>query len=156
MKKTLKICHSPKFQVTCSLFLLIRIIFLKFLLQRDGLDKSSWRRPDRTLTSQRHRERMKVFRKDFCFLRPEFLQYLQAFWDKLGEVCCSVSKSLPTFCSPMNPWTQHTRLPRPSLSPGVCSNLGPSSQCIHPTISFSVASFSSALNLSQHQSFPMS
>ena len=48
---------------------------------------------------------MQVFRKEFCFLRPEFLQYLQAFWDKLAEVFCSVSKSCPTLCSPMNPWT---------------------------------------------------
>ena len=34
---------------------------------------------------------------------------------------------------------QHTRLPCPSLSPGVCSNLCPSSWWYHPTISSSVA-----------------
>ena len=43
---------------------------------------------------------------------------------------------------------QHTRLPCPSLSPGVCSNSCP---LRHPTISFSVAHFSFCL-----QSFPAS
>ena len=46
---------------------------------------------------------------------------------------------------------QHTRLPCSSLSPGVCSNSCPLSQWCHPTISFSVAPFSSC-----HQSFPAS
>ena len=40
---------------------------------------------------------------------------------------------------------QHTRLPRSSLSPGVCSNSRPLSQWCHPTISFSVIAFSSCL-----------
>ena len=43
---------------------------------------------------------------------------------------------------------QHTRLPCPSLSPGVCSDSCP---LRHPTISFSVAHFSSC-----SQSFPAS
>ena len=38
---------------------------------------------------------------------------------------------------------QHTRLPGPSPSPGVCSNSCPLSQWCHPTISSSVACFSS-------------
>ena len=38
---------------------------------------------------------------------------------------------------------QHTRLPCPSLSPGICSNLCPLSQWCHPTISSSVVPFSS-------------
>ena len=38
---------------------------------------------------------------------------------------------------------QHTRLPCPSLSPVVFSDLGPLSLWCHPTISFSVAPFSS-------------
>ena len=38
---------------------------------------------------------------------------------------------------------QHTRLPYPSLSPGVCSNSCPLSQWCHPTISSSVTLFSS-------------
>ena len=46
---------------------------------------------------------------------------------------------------------QHARLPCPSLSPGVCSNLCPLSGWRHPTISSSVAPFSSCL-----QSFPVS
>ena len=44
---------------------------------------------------------------------------------------------------------QHTRLPCPSLSPWVCSNLCPLSWWCHPTISSSVTTFSSCL-----QSFP--
>ena len=46
---------------------------------------------------------------------------------------------------------QHSRLPCPSPTPGVCSNSCPSSQWCHPTISSSVLSFSSCL-----QSFPAS
>ena len=60
--------------------------------------------------------------------------------------CCSVvSDSL---------WShrlQHARLPCPSLSPRVCSNSYPLSQWCHPTISSSVAPFSS-----HPQSFPAS
>ena len=47
---------------------------------------------------------------------------------------------------------QHTRLPHPSLSPGICSNSCPLSQWCHPTVSSSVAPFPPALSLSQHQS----
>ena len=46
---------------------------------------------------------------------------------------------------------QHTRLPCPSLSPGACSNSSPLSWWFHPTISSSVAPFSSC-----PQSFPAS
>ena len=49
---------------------------------------------------------------------------------------CSVAKSCLTL------WPhglQHARLPRPSLSPGVCSDSRPLSQWCHPTISSSVA-----------------
>ena len=46
---------------------------------------------------------------------------------------------------------QHVRLPRPSLSPRVCSNSCPLSQWCHPTISSSVTPFSSC-----PQSFPAS
>ena len=46
---------------------------------------------------------------------------------------------------------QHTRLPCPSPSPGVCSDSCPSSQWCHPTISSSVVPFPSCL-----QSFPAS
>ena len=44
---------------------------------------------------------------------------------------------------------QHARLPCPSPSPGVCSNLCPSGRWCHPNISSSVIPFSSCL-----QSFP--
>ena len=40
---------------------------------------------------------------------------------------------------------QHASLPCPSLSPRVCSNSCPLCQWCHPTISFSVAPFSSCL-----------
>ena len=46
---------------------------------------------------------------------------------------------------------QHSRLPWPSLSPQVCSNLCPLSWWCHPTVSFSVILFSSC-----PQSFPAS
>ena len=46
---------------------------------------------------------------------------------------------------------QHARLPCPSPTPGACSNLCPSGQWCHPTISSSVIPFSSCL-----QSFPAS
>ena len=47
---------------------------------------------------------------------------------------------------------QHTRPPCPLPTPGACSNSCPLNQCCHPTISSSVAPFSLAFNLSQHQS----
>ena len=62
--------------------------------------------------------------------------------------CCSVvSYSLQLH------GLQHARLPCPFLSPGVCSNSCPLSRWWHPTISSSIALFSScpAFNLSQHQ-----
>ena len=61
--------------------------------------------------------------------------------------CCSVSRVWLS----ATPWTQRTRLPRPSPSPGTCSNSCPSSQWCQPTISSFVISFSSHL-----QSFPAS
>jgi len=60
-------------------------------------------------------------------------------------VCCSVADSCLTLCDPHE--MKHTRLPCPSLSPRVCSDLCPLNQWCHPTIS----SFSSCL-----QSFPAS
>ena len=60
--------------------------------------------------------------------------------------CCSVAQWFLT----LRPHElQHTRLPCPSLSPRACSNSCPSSWWCHPTISSSVASFSSC-----PQSFP--
>ena len=60
--------------------------------------------------------------------------------------CCSVASD-----SLWPHGLQQTRLPCPSLSPGVCSNLCPLSQWCHPTISSSVTPFSFCFSLSQHQ-----
>ena len=52
---------------------------------------------------------------------------------------------------------QHTRLTSPKLSPWVCSSSCPLNQWCHPTISSSVALFSSCpLSLPASGSFPMS
>ena len=48
---------------------------------------------------------------------------------------------------------QHTRLPCPSPSPGICPSSCPLNQWCHPTISSSVTLFSSAFNLSKNQGF---
>ena len=68
-----------------------------------------------------------------------------------------ISLLLLLSCSVMSSslWThelQHAKLPCPSLSPGVCSNWCPLSRWCHPTISSSVALFSSSCL----QSFPAS
>ena len=55
-------------------------------------------------------------------------------------LCCSDSKLCPTF---VTHGLQHTSLPCPALFPGVGSNSCPLSQWCHPTISSSVALFSS-------------
>ena len=71
--------------------------------------------------------------------------WLQVALSSVQFSCSVVSNSL---------WPhglQHARLPCPSLSPRVCSNSCPSSQWCHPTISSSVALFSSC-----SQSFPAS
>ena len=51
---------------------------------------------------------------------------------------------------------QHTRLPCPSLSPGVCLNSCPLCQWCHPTISSSVAPFSCPQSFPASGSFSMS
>jgi len=51
---------------------------------------------------------------------------------------------------------RHTRLPYPSLSPGVCSNLCPLGRWCHPTISSSVTFFSCSQSFPLSGSFPMS
>ena len=63
--------------------------------------------------------------------------------------CCSAPKSCPTLCDTMEYST--LGYPCPSLSPRVCWNSYPLSPCCHPTISTSVAHFSSC-----PQSFPAS
>ena len=51
---------------------------------------------------------------------------------------------------------QHVRLPCPLSAPGACSNSCPSSQWCHPTISFSVISFSCLQYFPASGAFPMS
>ena len=63
--------------------------------------------------------------------------------------CCLVTKSYPTLCDPTD-CMQHSRL-LSLTSPRVCSNSCPLSQWGHPTISSSVAPFSSC-----HQPSPAS
>ena len=72
----------------------------------------------------------------------------------LHTCCGSVAKSCLTLCDPHG--LQHTRLPCPSLSPGVCSNSCPLSQWCHPTISSSATFFSSCPQSFPAGSFPMS
>ena len=55
----------------------------------------------------------------------------------LPDCCCSVAQS----CLFVNHGLQHTRLPCPSPSPGVCSNLCPLNRWWHPTISSCLWSF---------------
>ena len=63
--------------------------------------------------------------------------------------CCSITKSFAILCDP--PGLQHARLPCLSLSLRVYSNSCPLSRWCHPTVSSSVARFSSC-----PQSFPVS
>ena len=65
--------------------------------------------------------------------------------------CCLLFSHSAVFDSLWPHGLQHTRLPCPPLSPGVCSNSCPLSQWCHPTISSSVIPFSSC-----PQSFPAS
>ena len=63
--------------------------------------------------------------------------------------CCSVAKLLSNSLQPHG--LQHTSLPCPSVSPGVCSNSCPLNQWCYPHISSSVIPFSSS-----PRSFPAS
>ena len=56
--------------------------------------------------------------------------------------CCSVAQSNLILCNPMD---HSARLPCPSPSPRVCSNVCPLSPWCHPTISPSFIAFSSCL-----------
>ena len=67
--------------------------------------------------------------------------------------CCLVTNLCLTLRSH---GTQHTRLPCPSPSPGVCSNLYPSSRWCHPAISSSVTPFSCLQSFPASGSFPVS
>ena len=74
----------------------------------------------------------------------------------LVVACSAVVQSLSHGLLFVTPWTQNTRLPCPSLSPGVCSNSYPLSQWCHPTISSSITTFSSCLqSVPASGSFPV-
>ena len=76
-------------------------------------------------------------------------QYLRKNSPFSASCCCSVAKSCPTLCDPMNGSTPG--FPVLLLSPRICLNSCPLSWWHHPTISSSVAAFSSC-----PQSFPAS
>ena len=81
-------------------------------------------------------------------LIAEYYLLLQLLWRTIRLLllnCAVVSHFLP----PLG--LQNARLPCPSLSPKVCSNPCPVSQRCHPTITSSVAPYSSCLSLLQHQ-----
>ena len=83
----------------------------------------------------------------WCTVRPNTLKY-----QSLKSV-----HSLSRVQLFANSWTEHTRLPCPSPTPGACSNSSPSSRWCHPTISSSVVRFSSCLQSSPASgSFPRS
>ena len=83
------------------------------------------------------------------FIFPQHLTTV-AFWRRLHIFFLVVVHSVVS--DSLRPHgLQHTRLPCPSLSPGVCSNSCPLNQWRHPTISSSVIPFSLC-----HQSFPAS
>ena len=80
------------------------------------------------------------------------------YQSKFASGTPSLPSMLPLCIKPASPRAQHlthglrsTRLPWPSLSPGVCSNSRPLSQWCHPTISSSASPFSFC-----PQSFPAS
>ena len=73
----------------------------------------------------------------------------------VSQPVSAVAQSCLTLCDPHGP--QHARLPRPSPTPGACSNSGPSSWWCHPTTSSSIVPFSSHLqSFPTAASFPMS
>ena len=78
-------------------------------------------------------------------------QVLELGLSDIKPSCCSVAKSCPTLCSPMNCSTPGFHYP--SISLRVCSNSCPLSQWCHLTISSSATPFSSHFS-SCPQSFP--
>ena len=80
-----------------------------------------------------------------------FIKYLWPQFSSVQFSCLVVSYSLRPH------GLQHTRLPCPSPSPGVCSNSYALSQWCHPTISSSATPFSSCpQSFPESGSFPMS
>ena len=83
-------------------------------------------------------------------MKKSIFQNYYYFWC----CCCSVAKLCPTLCNPMH---CSTRLPCPSLSPGVFSSSCPLSRWCYLSILSSVALFSFCLqSFPALESFPMS
>ena len=83
----------------------------------------------------------------FLLWQVEFLPLIHLERPSHIHCCCSVAKLCPALCNPVN--CSFPILPCPSLSPGVSSNSCLLNWWCHPTISSSVAPFSSC-----SQSFP--
>ena len=80
---------------------------------------------------------------------------MSKFWNMSGPKIQFSHSVVSKFLWPYG--LQHSRLPCPSPTPGVCSNSCPSSQWCHPTISSPVVPFSSCLqSFSASGSFSMS
>ena len=95
-----------------------------------------------------------------------FIQACSIFWKAwkihtshmiiISCYCCWVTQSCPTHTQVAH-ILQHTRLPRLSLSPRVCSNSCSLNQWYYPTISCSISPFSSCpQSFPESGSFPMS
>ena len=80
-------------------------------------------------------------------------------WSSIPSIFCpsvqfsSAAQSCPTLCNPMN---RSTRPPCLSPTPGVYPNSCPLSRWCHPTISYSVVSFSCPQSFPASGSFQMS
>ena len=72
----------------------------------------------------------------------------------MAPTCLPVCQVMSNSSQPYG--LQHTRLPCPSLSPGVCSNSNPLNWWFHPTISSSVTLFSFPQSFPATGSFTMS
>ena len=83
----------------------------------------------------------------FLLWQVEFLPLIHLERPSHIHCCCSVAKLCPALCNPVN--CSFPILSCPSLSPGVSSNSCLLNWWCHPTISSSVAPFSSC-----SQSFP--
>ena len=88
---------------------------------------------------------------------PEFIKMYTSdlsIWICVNFVVVQLPSHVRFFATP---WTEHTRFPCPSLSPGVCSDSCSLSGWCHPTISSSVALFSFYMqSFAASRSFPVS
>ena len=82
---------------------------------------------------ERERDIYLIALKMYNHSTDQVMETMESHPNSEFEVCCCVGP-----CG-----LQHARLPGPSPSPRVCSNSCPLSQWCHPTISYSVAPFSS-------------